>query len=224
PAGEPTSPAVEPNTQSPISVFNLINESLALGVGLPFGSMPAGKLVALVRKSIELGCAEIRLAPGRALLFPGLCAATSQSLQMAAAELGFITKANDPRTRIAACPGAPACASGMIETRNIAEEIAATQMEFLDPSFTLHISGCAKGCAHPAAARLTLVGGEKGAGLVVDGTAKSLPVGYRPRYDGARGVSRVAAAARAACQPGDTAASSLARLGAAAIAQAYRQE
>jgi precorrin-3B synthase len=32
-------------------------------------------------------------------------------------------------------------------------------------SCTIHISGCAKGCAHPAAAALTVVGTERGCGI-----------------------------------------------------------
>ena len=30
----------------------------------------------------------------------------------------------------------------------------------------IHISGCAKGCAHPGAAALTVVGTERGCGIV----------------------------------------------------------
>jgi precorrin-3B synthase len=58
----------------------------------------------------------------------------------------------------------------------------------------------------------------------VNATAKSLPAGYRPRYDAARGISRVAAMIRSARLPGETAAACLTRLGAAGIAEAYRQE
>ena len=104
----------------------------------------------------------------------------------------------------------------------LAEAIAAENADILD--FTLHISGCAKGCAHPGPAALTLVGGENGAGLVVNATAKALPAGYRPRYDAARGLSRVAAMIRSARLPGETAAACLTRLGAAGIVEAYRQE
>jgi precorrin-3B synthase len=158
------------------------------------------------------------------LLFLGLPESTCRSLQQTATTLGFVTSPTDPRTRIAACPGAPACASGHIPTRDIAETIAAENRDILDSSFTLHISGCAKGCAHPGPAALTLVGGENGAGLVVDGTAKALPAGYRPGYDAARGIGRVAAAIRNARHPGETAAACLARLGAAGITGAYLQE
>ncbi|MER8566822.1 precorrin-3B synthase [Mesorhizobium sp. M0924] len=206
----------------PIGLFPLSNDTTALGIALPFGSMPAEKLIALAQSALSLGTAEIRLAPGRALLFLGQPSSANHPLRATAAALGFVTTAADPRTRIAACPGTPACASGRIATRDIAETIAAENADILD--FTLHISGCAKGCAHPGSAALTIVGGENGAGLVVNATAKALPAGYRPGYDAARGVSRVAAMVRSARFQGETAAACLTRLGPAAIAESYRQE
>ncbi|MEI8701537.1 precorrin-3B synthase [Mesorhizobium sp. ISC15] len=210
--------------RQPIGIFDLAATSIALGIGLPFGSMPAEKIIDLSQSALALGATQIRLAPQRALLFLGLSPTACHSLQHAAATLGFVTNPTDPRTRIAACPGAPACASGRIATRDIAETIAAEDGDILDSSFTLHISGCAKGCAHPGPAALTLVGGENGAGLVVDGTAKALPPGYRPGYDAARGVGRIAAAIRGTRLRGETAAICLARLGAAEIIETYRQE
>ncbi|MER8884322.1 precorrin-3B synthase [Mesorhizobium sp. M0902] len=210
--------------RQPIGVLNLATTAIALGIGLPFGSIPAPKLIDLTQYALTLGTTEIRLAPGRTLLLLGLSPAACLSLQKTAATLGFVTDAADARTRIAACPGAPACASGRIATRDIAETIAVENLDILDSSLTLHISGCAKGCAHPGPAALTLVGGENGAGLVVDGTAKALPAGYRPGYDAAHGIGRVAAVIRSARHPGETAAACLARLGAAGITEIYRQE
>jgi precorrin-3B synthase len=58
----------------------------------------------------------------------------------------------------------------------------------------------------------------------VNATAKALPAGYRPGYDAARGIGRVAAMIRSARHPGETAAACLTRLGPAGIAEAYRQE
>ncbi|TIP57127.1 MAG: precorrin-3B synthase [Mesorhizobium sp.] len=207
----------------PIGTFEL-TDGFALGIGLPFGSMPAQKLIGLTQHALTIGAAEIRLAPGRALLFIGLSQTACHSLQQAAAILGLVTDAADPRTKIAACPGAPACASGRIATRDIAETIAAENRDILDASFTLHISGCAKGCAHPGPAALTLVGGDNGAGLVVDGTAKALPAGYRPGYDAARGIDSIAAAIRKTRLRGETTAACLTRLGAAGVTAPYRQE
>ena len=206
--------------RSPIGLFNL-GTTQALGIALPFGSMPAQNLIELAAQAVNLGATEIRLAPGRALLFLGLSAPSS--LQSSAATLGFVTSPTDPRTRIAACPGTPACASGRIATRAMAETIATESPELFDTSLTLHISGCAKGCAHPGTAALTLVGDENGAGLVVDGTAKALPAGYRPGYDAARGVAAIAAAVRRERHQGETAAVCLTRLGAVGIAELYRR-
>ncbi|MBZ9797988.1 precorrin-3B synthase [Mesorhizobium sp. ES1-4] len=217
-AGTPEGGATE---RLPIGLFPL-SRFHALGIGLPYGSMPADKIIGLAKSALALSTTEIRLAPGRALLFLGQPADANQSLQDVAAALGFIISPTDPRTRIAACPGTPACASGRIATRDIAEAIAAEGVDSLD--FTLHVSGCAKGCAHPGPAALTLVGGENGAGLVVNATAKALPAGYRPGYDAARGISRVAAVIRSARSQGETDAACLTRLGAAAIAEMYQQE
>ncbi|RUX29457.1 precorrin-3B synthase [Mesorhizobium sp. M7A.F.Ca.US.011.01.1.1] len=204
----------------PIGLFPLGGNATALGIGLPYGSMPADKIIALTQSALTLGTTEIRLAPGRALLFLGQPTA-NHPLQHTAATLGFVTSPTDPRTRIAACPGTPACASGRIATRDIAETIAAENADI--PDFTLHISGCAKGCAHPGPATLTIVGGENGAGLVVNATARALPAGYRPGYDAARGIGRVAAMIRGTRYQGETAAACLTRLGPVAIAEAYRQ-
>jgi precorrin-3B synthase len=212
------------SARSPIGTFALASANTALGIGLPFGSMPADKIIDLTQHALALGTTEIRLAPGRALLLLGQPAAANQSLQQAAATLGFVIDPADPRTRIAACPGAPACASGRIATRDIAETIATENGDIFDSSFTLHISGCAKGCAHPGPAALTLVGGENGAGLVVDGTAKALPAGYRPGYDAARGIGGIAAAIHRARLRGETTAACLTRLGAAGVTELYRQE
>ncbi|RWM04057.1 precorrin-3B synthase [Mesorhizobium sp.] len=208
--------------RSPIGTFGLADNH-AVGIGLPFGSMPAQNLIEFVGQALQLGSTEIRMAPGRALLLLGLTPPACSSLQGAASTLGFVTAASDPRTRIAACPGTPACASGRIATRAIAETIAKESADLLDSSLTLHVSGCAKGCAHPGPAALTLVGDENGAGLVVDGTAKALPAGYRPGYDAAHGVAGIAAALRDARHPGETAAACLARLGAEGIAELYRR-
>ena len=90
-----------------------------------------------------------------------------------AERLGFVTRADDPRRRIVACPGAPACASAFIAARAIASEIAETLRE--PSSGTIHISGCAKGCAHPRPAALTIVGTENGCGIVERGTARTGP-------------------------------------------------
>jgi precorrin-3B synthase len=206
-----------------LGTFPLTESQYALSLALPFGSMPAETLIALANAAASLGASEIRFAPPRTLLVLGLSEPACAELRSAAASLGFVTDPADPRTKIAACPGAPACASGHIATRKIAEEIAKEAGDTFDPTFSLHASGCAKGCAHPAEASLTLVGGEKGAGLVVSGTAKGLPAAYTPGYEAARGFGRVAELLRNQRRHGETTAACLARLDGTQIAAAFQQ-
>jgi precorrin-3B synthase len=67
---------------------------------------------------------------------------------------GLLTDPDDPLLRVTACTGAPGCPQASVETRALARHLAAS----LPTGKTLHVSGCAKGCAHPAPADLTLVG------------------------------------------------------------------
>ncbi|PLP60453.1 precorrin-3B synthase [Mesorhizobium loti] len=210
-----------PTDSIPIGILSLVNHASTVGIALPFGSMPAERIAKLCTEAAARGTEEIRPAPQRTLLFMGLTKKVCADLQQAASTFGFVTDVADPRLHIAACPGEPACASGRIATREVAETVASNHAGLLDGSFTLHISGCAKGCAHPATAALTLVGGENGAGLVVDGTAKALPPRYSPRYEAARGLGRVAELADSARHSNETFAASLARLGEAAITDAF---
>ncbi len=51
--------------------------------------------------------------------------------------------------RVIACTGAPGCLQASVETRALARALAPHV-----PGGMLHVSGCAKGCAHPGAAPL----------------------------------------------------------------------
>ncbi|MEM1316183.1 MAG: cobalamin biosynthesis protein CobG, partial [Pseudomonadota bacterium] len=64
-----------------------------------------------------------------------------------------------------ACPGAPFCESASVETRGLARRLA----PLLGGS--LHVSGCAKGCARATAADVTLVGRDGAFDLVRGGRA-----------------------------------------------------
>lgn len=200
-----------------------LRHATGLSLALPFGSVPASQLIDLARAAEALGATEFRPAPQRTLIVLGLSQTACLTLQDRAKTLGFITDPLDPRRFIAACPGTPACASGLLHTRDIASQLADEAADLFDGSFELHVSGCAKGCAHPASAALTFVGGEKGAGLVVHGTAKDLPAGYMPGYEAARALGRVAKLVRASRDKRETTASCLSRLGAARIAKAFEQ-
>jgi precorrin-3B synthase len=121
---------------------------------LPFGQTGAETLARLAER-----VAEVRTTPWRAFHLAGFADI---------AGLGFITDPADPRLTLAACPGAPSCASGTVSTRADAAFLAARGI------LGVHVSGCAKGCAHARATR-TLVGNAGRYDLVQHGRAGDAP-------------------------------------------------
>jgi precorrin-3B synthase len=105
----------------------------------------------------------------------GLRPDTVADFTAGADRLGFIVRPNDPRRHVVACAGAPICASAHIAARAIAPRIAERIAPHRDSAFTVHVSGCAKGCAHAPAAALTVVGTPDGGALVANGTAHDAP-------------------------------------------------
>jgi precorrin-3B synthase len=153
-----------------IGTHRLRDGSSAYGVGLAFGHADATSLQRLSETAAAAGASGVRTSPGRALMIIGL---TKQALSPFAADaeaLGFIVRSDDPRRHVVACAGAPICASANIAARAIAPLIAATAAPHLSGSFKIHISGCAKGCAHPAPAALTVVGTAAGCALIANGS------------------------------------------------------
>jgi precorrin-3B synthase len=67
-----------------------------------------------------------------------------------------------------ACAGAPICASGEIAARAIAPAITDAAQSLPDGAI-IHISGCAKGCAHPMPAPLAVFGHDGRCDVFADG-------------------------------------------------------
>jgi precorrin-3B synthase len=158
-----------------VGIYSLRDGTFAYGVGLAFGHADATSLQRLTEAAKAAGASGMRAAPGRALMIVGLTRQTAVSFAAAAEALGFIVRADDPRRHVVACAGAPICASANIAARAIAPQIAAAAAPHLDGSFKIHISGCAKGCAHPAPAALTIVGTSAGCTLISNGSTRDAP-------------------------------------------------
>lgn len=151
PDGFDVAPAEHAPEPAPEPVPGLVAQGAL--VGLAFGQMQAGTLAALA----ALG--PIRATPWRMLLVEGLT--EMPRLQ------GLITDPADPLRRVVACTGAPHCPQALGPTRALARALAPQ----LPPGCLLHVSGCAKGCAHPRTADLTLVARGRGYDLVRAGRA-----------------------------------------------------
>ncbi len=166
-----------------IGAHQLRDGSLAYGIGLAFGHADASLLRRLIEAARSAGASGVRTAPGRTLMIIGLTPAAAHTFAASAEQLGFITRAGDPRRYVIACAGAPVCAAAHIAARAMAPAIAATAAPFLDRSFTIHVSGCAKGCAHARAAVLTVVGTPEGCALVANGSTRDSPHAIVPEQE-----------------------------------------
>lgn len=125
-------------------------------VGFEFGQMQAQTLARLA----DFG--PLRVTPWRMLLLEGAPALPKIP--------GLITRPDDPLLRVIACTGAPGCVQAHQPTRALARALAPFW-----PKGSLHISGCAKGCAHPGSASITLVATPEGFDLIRNGGAAASP-------------------------------------------------
>jgi precorrin-3B synthase len=217
---EVPSPAPRPPS-NPIGTHLLRDGRVGIGIGLAFGHTDADALDGLIEAAKRAGASGLRTAPGRALLLIGLADASSTGLLADAESLGFITRRADPRRNVVACAGAPICAAAEIPARALGPLISGAAACLLDGSLTVHLSGCPKGCAHPGASALTIVGRQDGCGLVVDGSAADHPGAVIAAADLPAAFGRVARDVARVGRPGETAADILARLGAAQLATIF---
>jgi precorrin-3B synthase len=208
---------VRPRSE-PIGAHPLRDGRIALGIGLAFGHTDADALERLIEAARRAQACGFRTAPDRALLVIGATPECAGALVAAAEELGFVTQPDDPRRSIAACPGAPFCACTETPTRALAPSVAAAIRSMLDGSVDVHLSGCAKGCAHSGAASLTMVGGTDGCGIIVNGPTQAQPLITVPAEGLLPALARLGRAVVAARHPGERTAAMLSRLGAEKIA------
>ena len=132
--------------------------------GLAFGQLTAQTLAGLAKHG------ALRMTPWRMVLIEG----AEQMPELP----DLIATQDDPLLQVAACTGAPGCPQALIETRPLARALARQ----LQPDQTLHVSGCAKGCAHPKPAALTITGTAQGLSLIHNGRASDDPAqtGHSP--------------------------------------------
>lgn len=171
PADLPTSLA--PSACCRVGPIETHGAVFAVGLGVPFGRVMAPSLSWLAEAAAELGIAAFRLSPWRVLYALVSDNGAATRLLTAARTAGFVTTPDDLRMAIDACPGAPACRSAWADTRAAALRIAG-MLPFSGVA-SVHVSGCAKGCARSRAADLVLVAEADGFGIVRNGTAADMP-------------------------------------------------
>ncbi|WP_298936734.1 cobalamin biosynthesis protein CobG [uncultured Ruegeria sp.] len=125
--------------------------------GAAFGQLHAASLRSLFDNT---GASALRVTPWRLILLEGGAAIPAPD---------FVTDGTNPLMTTDACPGAPFCPQAQVETRDIARALAPRV------GGSLHVSGCAKGCARMGPADVTLVGNAGRFNLVKRGRAGDEP-------------------------------------------------
>jgi precorrin-3B synthase len=128
-------PASAPPRRTPAEMIGLhagLDGTISAGIGLAFGHTHADALAEILRLAAARGAWAVWPLPDRALLLIGASPPDALKITLAAKQLGFVVHADDPRRRIAACPGAPACMSGLIPARALASALAPF-LEFIGP-------------------------------------------------------------------------------------------
>ena len=194
-------------SRHPLGVHRIAGE-IVLGIAPAYGQVQADRLAALAR---SLPACEFRLAPHRTLLVRGLSEDTLPAAQACAQREGFWCTEAAPGRSVSICAGAAGCASAGFDTHAAADAVIAAAGELLDGSIAVHVSGCPKGCAHPARAAVTLCGTAAGLGLVIDGRAGDAPAAVLPAGDLKPAIQRLGALLRARRADGETARSLLDR-------------
>lgn len=148
----------------------------AFGLAPPFGQLDSAQLHHLATLAARYAT-TLRITPWRVILLARIPQAEAPLI---AATPYFIADPADPRLLVTACIGAPGCARATVATRHAASR--------LRPTRPIHVSGCSKGCAHPAPAPFTLVGNNGRYDLVQDGRAGDPPMATNLTIDDATAI------------------------------------
>lgn len=167
-------PAIETSSSPRVGLLALGSDRFAVGIAAPFGRAETGPLCKFADAMTGIGIKQIRLSPWRTLYAQVPSRQAGQHLLGIAGRAGFVVDPDDRLLQIEACPGAPACRSTSLDTRGDARRIAGLLSQFRFAG-TVHVSGCAKGCAKSGIADLVLVGSDGDYGIVHRGNAQDRP-------------------------------------------------
>jgi precorrin-3B synthase len=136
--------------QPPHKMIGPSHDGYSLGV--VFGVLNPSALRTVANFATQYGDGRVLAAPGRVIWLRGVSPSDHVLLSNKASTAGFIIDPGDRRLRLDACVGRAGCARASEDVRAAALRLASAA-----PVTGLHVSGCAKGCAHPGAAGVTLV-------------------------------------------------------------------
>ncbi|MEW9617419.1 precorrin-3B synthase [Shinella sp. S4-D37] len=218
---DPAPPLAAVAPAHPLGAHRIGTETV-LGLAPAYGQIHADRLAALVHALAGCGATEFRLAPHHTLLVRGLSTETLAAAEAAAMREHVWSTREAPGRTVSVCTGSAGCASASFDTHAAADALVAEAGDLLDGSFDVHVSGCPKGCAHPAAAAVTLCGTAAGVGLVLGGRAGDAAAAILPAGALAPALARLGTLLRARRADGETVGGLIDRTAPDTLASAYQ--
>jgi anaerobic sulfite reductase subunit C len=125
------------------------------------GGMTIEELKTVAEVSQKYGNGQVHLTTRQAIEIHNIPVDNLQAAREEIEEAGIILGVCGPRGRgIVACPGKATCTSGLIETRELAEEFDRTYLRMPAPhKFKIGISGCPNNCSKPIENDVGIMGG-----------------------------------------------------------------
>jgi precorrin-3B synthase len=139
----------------PIGIHHQRQQGMTyLGVAPPLARLSPAMLERVIAIADAAGDGSIRLTPWHGLIVPFVPHSKAGQALEELRDAGFVVDRRNPLSLIVACSGAVGCRAGLSDTKSDALALAASLGE---ASKTIHVSGCAKGCALPTIADATLI-------------------------------------------------------------------
>jgi precorrin-3B synthase len=144
-----------PTDAGPIGIHQQRQQGMTyLGVAPPLARLSPAMLEHVAAIAEVAGDGSLRLTPWHGLIVPFVPRGEARQALAALQDAGFVVDRRDPLSLVVACSGAVGCPAGLSDTKLDALALAAALDE---GTKTIHVSGCAKGCAVPTIADATLI-------------------------------------------------------------------
>jgi precorrin-3B synthase len=160
----------------PVGLLDRGEQVFGVGIGLPFGRIVADQLVRLCDAAAAAKLNDVFTSPQRILVFPVNDRGRAMALMNAAGDMGLISASSDVRLAMDVCPGSPGCKNATTDTRRDAQCLVDGVNGSLS-GYTVHVSGCEKGCARRSSADFTLVAHQGRYDLIRNGSPQLAGVG-----------------------------------------------
>jgi precorrin-3B synthase len=136
---------------------------VSVGAVAMLGRLDAEELAAVADVALATRGAGLRVSPWRSVVVTNVPTRDAAAVATRLERAGLVTDPDHPANVVVACAGKRGCAAGFVDApadaRALIDRLAARPVG--ERPRSVHVSGCDKGCARPAPAEWTIVGGPR---------------------------------------------------------------